>query len=507
MRLGLRAAAASRRLLVHERGDARGRRARAAPAARAPAAHEEQSTRDRSGLRDARERDALRPTTRGPAPAAAGRGASRRSTAHEPRDLRADGSERARRHRAATRPDAATLAGAPVADAADLDDAATARARRAAARLTAGRGHDRRSRPPGKHERARARRRASSTTSPTAVDAVRSAFLMAALAGLVAALLARRRARRPTLVAPAARLRAQRPSRWPPTAPARRAAARRGPRRGRRPRARVRGDAAARCATRRRRGARSWRPPRTSCARRWPRWRACSSCSTTTSQRRPPDLDDASRRSRGAQAQLRGWRASPPTCSTSAASTRASSCAREPVELGELARAVAAEFELRAGERDVELDVAPPTGPCWALGDPGAVARIVRILRRQRAALLAARRADPRRGRYSGEHARRRGLRRRARRARGRARADLRALPARQPHRRRGRVRPGPGDRPRARRADGRRARLRVDRRRRGARFVLGLAIELPRGSGGSGVCAGDAGTEPERPPGPALGV
>ena len=32
----------------------------------------------------------------------------------------------------------------------------------------------------------------------------------------------------------------------------------------------------------------------------------------------------------------------------------------EPVELGELARAVAAEFELRARERDVELDVVPP---------------------------------------------------------------------------------------------------------------------------------------------------
>jgi signal transduction histidine kinase len=52
----------------------------------------------------------------------------------------------------------------------------------------------------------------------------------------------------------------------------------------------------------------------------------------------------------------------------------------EPVELGELARAVAAEFELRARERDVTLDVVPPDGPCWALGDPDAVARVVRIL-------------------------------------------------------------------------------------------------------------------------------
>jgi signal transduction histidine kinase len=52
----------------------------------------------------------------------------------------------------------------------------------------------------------------------------------------------------------------------------------------------------------------------------------------------------------------------------------------EPVELGELCRAVAAEFELRAGEADVELQVPKPPGPCWGSGDPGAVARVVRIL-------------------------------------------------------------------------------------------------------------------------------
>jgi signal transduction histidine kinase len=52
----------------------------------------------------------------------------------------------------------------------------------------------------------------------------------------------------------------------------------------------------------------------------------------------------------------------------------------EPVELGELCRAVAAEFERRAAEREVQLDVRHPAQPCWATCDPGAVARIVRIL-------------------------------------------------------------------------------------------------------------------------------
>jgi signal transduction histidine kinase len=52
----------------------------------------------------------------------------------------------------------------------------------------------------------------------------------------------------------------------------------------------------------------------------------------------------------------------------------------EPVELGELTRAVAAEFDRRATDRGLSIDVVPPIGPCWAKGDPGAVARIVRIL-------------------------------------------------------------------------------------------------------------------------------
>ena len=52
----------------------------------------------------------------------------------------------------------------------------------------------------------------------------------------------------------------------------------------------------------------------------------------------------------------------------------------EPVELGELCRAVAAEFERRAGDHDVRIEASPSAQACWALGDPGAIARIVRIL-------------------------------------------------------------------------------------------------------------------------------
>jgi signal transduction histidine kinase len=52
----------------------------------------------------------------------------------------------------------------------------------------------------------------------------------------------------------------------------------------------------------------------------------------------------------------------------------------EPVELGELARAVAAEFELRARDAGAAIDVVPPGDACWGRGDPDAVARVVRIL-------------------------------------------------------------------------------------------------------------------------------
>ncbi len=52
----------------------------------------------------------------------------------------------------------------------------------------------------------------------------------------------------------------------------------------------------------------------------------------------------------------------------------------EPIELVELARAVTAEFDRRAEERGVAVRILPPETSCWAEGDPGSVARIVRIL-------------------------------------------------------------------------------------------------------------------------------
>ncbi len=53
---------------------------------------------------------------------------------------------------------------------------------------------------------------------------------------------------------------------------------------------------------------------------------------------------------------------------------------REPIELGELARAVAAEFRARPDAGPERPRYISPAGPCWALGDPDALARIVRLL-------------------------------------------------------------------------------------------------------------------------------
>jgi signal transduction histidine kinase len=52
----------------------------------------------------------------------------------------------------------------------------------------------------------------------------------------------------------------------------------------------------------------------------------------------------------------------------------------EPVELGELSRAVLAEFDLGTAERRIVTSLDDTGASVWALGDPGSVARILRIL-------------------------------------------------------------------------------------------------------------------------------
>ncbi len=52
----------------------------------------------------------------------------------------------------------------------------------------------------------------------------------------------------------------------------------------------------------------------------------------------------------------------------------------EPVELGELSRAVLAEFELGTGQHDIRSTLDDLGGSVWALGDPGSIAQILRIL-------------------------------------------------------------------------------------------------------------------------------
>ena len=52
----------------------------------------------------------------------------------------------------------------------------------------------------------------------------------------------------------------------------------------------------------------------------------------------------------------------------------------EPVELGELSRAVIAEFDLGTEERGIVSTLDDSAGQVWACGDPGGIARIVRIL-------------------------------------------------------------------------------------------------------------------------------
>jgi signal transduction histidine kinase len=92
------------------------------------------------------------------------------------------------------------------------------------------------------------------------------------------------------------------------------------------------------------------------------------------------DLDDAHAQISGAQKQLRRLEHLASDLLDLSRLDAEAPLRSEPLELGEMARAVAAEFEMRAADRDLHIAVVPPIAPCWAKGDPGAVARIVRIL-------------------------------------------------------------------------------------------------------------------------------
>ena len=52
----------------------------------------------------------------------------------------------------------------------------------------------------------------------------------------------------------------------------------------------------------------------------------------------------------------------------------------EPVELGELSRAVLAEFEVGNEQHDIRSRLDDLGGSVWALGDPGSIAQVLRIL-------------------------------------------------------------------------------------------------------------------------------
>ncbi|UTI66119.1 HAMP domain-containing histidine kinase [Paraconexibacter antarcticus] len=92
-----------------------------------------------------------------------------------------------------------------------------------------------------------------------------------------------------------------------------------------------------------------------------------------------PDLADARRQACGAEAQAeRLGRLASDLLDLSRVDAGIP-VRREPVNVGEVARSVVAEFALRAGEADRALALDAPD-QVWASGDPGAVAQVIRIL-------------------------------------------------------------------------------------------------------------------------------
>jgi signal transduction histidine kinase len=94
---------------------------------------------------------------------------------------------------------------------------------------------------------------------------------------------------------------------------------------------------------------------------------------------RPPDLADAGEQA--AQARIQSERLARLASDLLDLSRIDADTAlrSEPVELGEICRAVAAEFDVNAGER-LSVELGEEGGDAWGTGDPGAAARIIRIL-------------------------------------------------------------------------------------------------------------------------------
>jgi signal transduction histidine kinase len=94
----------------------------------------------------------------------------------------------------------------------------------------------------------------------------------------------------------------------------------------------------------------------------------------------PPDIGDAQAQVERAEAQSRRLGALAADLLDLTRLDTGIDLRDEPVEIGEICRAVVAEFELRAEAAGRRLELDMPAEPVWACADPSAVARIARIL-------------------------------------------------------------------------------------------------------------------------------
>ncbi|MFL5826528.1 MAG: sensor histidine kinase [Thermoleophilaceae bacterium] len=94
----------------------------------------------------------------------------------------------------------------------------------------------------------------------------------------------------------------------------------------------------------------------------------------------PPDVEDAREQAASAGAQSRRLASLAADLLDLSRIDSEADLRSEPVPLAEVGRAVTAEFASVAEERGAELQFEAGAETCWASGDPGAVARIARIL-------------------------------------------------------------------------------------------------------------------------------